>query len=275
MIVDQPARDKPLTGVRVLVTRPEDPADRLKARFAELGAEVTVQPAIQISDPPDWGPVDAVLARPSEYDWVVFSSVHGVRWLLGRARQLRVPDALRGPRVAAIGPGTANEARRWGLSVELVPDSFRAEDLAERLISCCRKDEGAASEGPEPLRQRLLLVRASRGREVLADRLTAAGAEVYQVVVYSSTDVDTPVPEIQAALAAGRIDWVTVTSSAIARSLAALFGDALHRTRLVSISPVTTATLQELGHQPTAEATEYTMEGVVQAVVRGERRERD
>ena len=115
-------------------------------------------------------------------------------------------------------------------------------------------------------------LRASRGREVLAERLRAAGATVEQIVVYCSTDVAQADPEIAAALAAGHIDWVTVTSSAIARSLAHMFGKELRKTKIVSISPVTSATLQELGFSPTAEAKQYTMEGVVQAVLDGEGR---
>ena len=69
-------------------------------------------------------------------------------------------------------------------------------------------------------------------------------------------------------MAAGEVDWVTVTSSAIARSLANLFGDDLKKSKLASISPVTTGTLNELGFSPSAEALEYTMDGVVEAILR-------
>jgi uroporphyrinogen III methyltransferase/synthase len=134
-----------------------------------------------------------------------------------------------------------------------VPEEFRAEALAESLAHT------AAG-------QRLLLVRASRGREVLAEQLRAAGGDVEQVIAYQSTDVLTPHEEVAARLAAGRIDCVTVTSSAIARSLVAMFGANLHHTRLASISPITTATLQKLGFQPTFEAHEYTMQGIVNSL---------
>ena len=76
-------------------------------------------------------------------------------------------------------------------------------------------------------RRKFLLIRASRGREVLAEQLTAAGAEVEQIVVYTSADVMQADPNVSALLRAGRIDWITVTSSAIARSLAAMFGGEL------------------------------------------------
>jgi uroporphyrinogen III methyltransferase/synthase len=101
---------------------------------------------------------------------------------------------------------------------------------------------------------------------VLAEELTKAGGIVEQVVVYDSVDVQSPAPDIAEQMAAGRIGWTTVTSSAIARSLARMFGDSLHQTKLVSISPITTATLRELGYEPVAEAREYTMAGVVSAI---------
>jgi uroporphyrinogen III methyltransferase / synthase len=115
--------------------------------------------------------------------------------------------------------------------------------------------------------KRFLLARASRGREVLAETLRAAGGEVEQIVVYHSTDVATPDPEIAAALAAGQIDWVTVTSSAIANSLAKLFGEQLRKSKIVSISPVTSATLREMQIEPAAEAAVFTMAGVVDAIL--------
>ena len=102
----------------------------------------------------------------------------------------------------------------------------------------------------------------------MPERLIAAGAAVDQIVAYSTTEVTQADAEVVAALAAGRIDWVTVTSSAIARSLAALFGDALRQSKLASISPITSGVLRELGYQPAAEATEYTMSGLVEAIVK-------
>ena len=89
---------------------------------------------------------------------------------------------------------------------------------------------------------------------------------VEQVVAYSSTDVKQADPEVSAALAAGSIDWVTVTSSAIAQSLARLFGDKLRHARLASISPITSGALRQLGYEPAAEASEYTIRGIVEAI---------
>jgi uroporphyrinogen III methyltransferase/synthase len=247
--------NRPLFGCRILVTRPEEQSAELADELAEWGAQVLVQPAIELGPPEDWKPVDDALRRLESFDWLVFSSSNGVRYfidhLLATGRDLR---SLAKVRLAAIGPGTSAALNQYHLKADLQPDEYRAEALAEALRGNARG-------------KRFLLLRASRGREVLAERLQAGGGQVEQVVVYASRDTTRVKPEVQRAMEDGRVDWVTVTSSAIARSLARLFGDRLNRCKIVSISPVTTATLQELGLQPAAEARKYTMQGVVRAIL--------
>jgi uroporphyrinogen III methyltransferase/synthase len=249
---------RPLFGQTVLITRPRDQADDLARPLAELGAHVLFQPAIEIKPLAITDTSDRRVDTADRFDWLVFSSSNGVRHFFDRlldplvqpTRDLR---ALGKIKIAAIGPGTADELSRYHLRADIVPDEYRAESLAQSLAG------GAAGK-------RFLLVRASRGREVLADELTRAGATVEQVVVYESTDVQGADEQITAKMAAGEITWTTVTSSAIARSLVRLFGESLRKTKLVSISPVTSATLRELGFEPATEATHYTMAGVVAAI---------
>jgi uroporphyrinogen III methyltransferase/synthase len=250
--------NRPLFGRRVLITRPHPQAGTLWDLLNELGAQCLIQPAIEIGPPDDWSPVDRVLDQLAKFDWVVFSSANGVEYFLRRmserGRDLR---ALASAKIAAIGPATAQALLQFHLRADLTPDEFRAEALAEALITSGR---GGANSS------HVLLIRASRGREVLAETLLAAGFEVDQVVAYRSTDVESPDAEIAEMLKQGRIDWITVTSSAIARSLVRMFGADLRRAKLASISPITTATLNELGYAPAAEAGRYTIEGVVDAI---------
>ena len=246
---------RPLYGVSVLVPRPEHQARSLADRLSELGAQVLIEPAIEIAPADDWNPVDAAITRLHEFDWVVFSSVNGVEHFLARLTAVG-GDARRfgHARLAAIGTGTADELARHHLRADLVPEKFRAEALAEEL------SRDAAGK-------RFLLVRASRGRDVLAETLRAAGAMVDQVVAYISRDVTRCDEGVAEAVRGGRVKWVAVTSSAIARSLARLFGKSLKNCRLASISPVTSATLTELGFAVSAEAASYTMEGLVAAIL--------
>jgi uroporphyrinogen III methyltransferase/synthase len=239
----------------VLVTRPLHQADALADSLEELGAGVLVQPAIEIGPPRDWAPVDNALSRLADFKWIVFSSANGVRSFLDRLQTSgRDMRALAGVHLAAIGPATAETLAEYHLHADLQPAEYRAEALAGSMVP--------AAKG-----FRVLLVRASRGREVLAQMLAEAGAEVTQVVAYESRDVTTPDAAVAEALAAGRIDWVTVTSSAIARALVARFGENLRRAKLAAISPLTAGVLAEAGFPAEAVAQEYTSAGLIAAIV--------
>lgn len=247
---------RPLFGQSILVTRPAGQANDLVASFEEQGAAVHVQPAIQIEPLDSWTLLDNAIDELPTFDWLVFSSANGVRHLFQRLFELDLDlRVLAGVRIAAIGPGTAGELAQFHLRADLLPDQFRAESLAAAL------SEDAKGKN-------FLLIRASRGREVLAEQINAAGGRVQQVVAYNSRDVAQPEAEISAMLSESRCDWVTVTSSAIARSLAQMFGQSLKNCRLASISPITSATLRQLGYEPATEAVTYTMDGVVEAIVR-------
>lgn len=246
---------RPLFGQTVLVTRPEQQASSLMQKLNALGATTMLQPAIEIEPVDDWSKVDAAIEQLSTFDWLVFSSANGVKYFLDRILALGHDlRALASCRLAAIGPATAESLAEYHLRIDLQPDTYRAEALAELLA-------------PQAAGKRMLLLRASRGREVLAETLAAANAEVHQVVVYKSRDVQQPNEEIAAALATGEINWITVTSSAIARSLVQLFGDSLRNAKLAAISPLTAGVLKEAGHPPTVVAEEYTTEGLLRAIV--------
>ncbi|UCG86186.1 MAG: uroporphyrinogen-III C-methyltransferase [Gemmatimonadota bacterium] len=246
---------RPLFGTRVLVTSTPSTAAKLRDGLAALGAEVLTGPVIRIGDPPDWSPVDQAIDRMAAYDWLVFSSANGVDYFMRRLL-MRGGDVRRlGPvKVAVAGTGTAERLHDYGVRADLVPERFVAESLAEALVE---RDAGS----------RFLLAGASRGRHVLAPALERAGARVDRIVVYASSDIAEPDPVVADALAGDGIDWITVTSSASARSLVRLYGDAIRSARIVSISPVTSDELAGLGYEPAAEASPHTVSGVVDAIV--------
>jgi uroporphyrinogen III methyltransferase/synthase len=251
-------RAQPLAGRTIMVTRPTYQADGMVDAFEALGAAVIVQPAIEIGPPREWAPVDAAITQLSSFAWIVFSSANGVHAFLDRlldsGRDVR---ALGQTQIAAIGPATADALAEYRLRADVMPPEYRAEALADKLV-------------PVTAGEHVLLVRASRGREVLAETLVAAGAAVTQVVAYESRDVATPDPDVAAALKDNRVDWITVTSSAIARSLVKLFGASLARAKLAAISPLTASILEEAGHEPAAVATEYTTAGLIAAILAAE-----
>jgi uroporphyrinogen III methyltransferase/synthase len=248
--------EQPLFGQTVLVTRPVHQAAAMEHALAQLGARVLLQPAVSIEPPSTWTQVDEAINLVHEFDWVVFSSANGVDGFIGRLYQLEWDLRVLGrAKLAAIGPATAMALRERGLVADVTPDTYRADDLAEVLAG-------------EAKGKRFLLIRASRGREVLAESLTAAGAIVSQVVVYESRDVTEPEVEIVAELRSGQIDWVTVTSSAIATSVVKMFGKSLRESKLAAISPLTAQTLANLGYSAQVVAETYTGDGLVREICR-------
>jgi uroporphyrinogen III methyltransferase/synthase len=192
------------------------------------------------------------------YQWVVFTSVNGVHAFVRRLRRLgRDLRALGSLRIAAIGPATADALRHYHLEPDLVPPEYRSESLAAALISSVRG-------------QRVLLARADRGREILRDEL-AKVAEVEQVAVYSQ--VDAPGIDVGRVLRDESVKYVTLTSSNIARAVLGKLdagAQCLIRDgsiRLVSISPVTSAAVAELNLPVAAEATEYSTDGLIAALI--------
>lgn len=254
------ASAKPLAGRLVVVTRPRAQAQAFTALLEEAGATVLLVPTIVIEPPVSWEPLDRALDRIADYGWAVFTSVNGVemtrRRLAERGREMGV---LRGRRLAAIGPATAGALRDLGLEPEVVPEEYVAEGLAESL-------RGLIGPG-----ERVLLARAADTRDVLVRELEAAGAQVDEVPAYRTRPAHEDAEELRRALAAGRVDVVTFTSSSTVRHFAGLFpsGDLprlLSGVAIACIGPVTRATAGELGLEARIVPREYTIPALAHAI---------
>ena len=249
---------RPLFGRRIVVTRPRDEAARSAAALEAMGAEVLIAPTVEIRPVDDPGPLDAAIDRIADYDWLVFTSTNGVRGFLERlCAQGGDLRALGGVRLAAIGPGTAAALAEYRLRAALIPPSYRSESLAGALA------EVAAGS-------RILLARADRGRTILQDELGAV-AQVDQVAVYRNVDAEALPPGVLSRIEEGSVDWITLTSSAIAARLHAMLSPAARRriggeVRLATISPVTTSTANGLGWDVAVEASVHTWDGLVEAL---------
>ncbi|OJW22603.1 MAG: uroporphyrinogen-III C-methyltransferase [Planctomycetales bacterium 71-10] len=252
------SESRPLFGRRIVVTRPREEAARSAAALEAMGAEVLIAPTVEILPVEDFAPLDAAIDRLGGYDWLVFTSTNGVRMfldrLLARGRDLR---ALGRAKLAAIGSTTAEALGRYHIRADLIPPSFRSESLAEELARV-----GAGS--------RILLARADRGRTILQDELRRV-AEVDQVAVYRNADVASIPAEVSGRIEAGTVDWITLSSPAIAVRLHALLApEARSRVgrdvKLATISPVTTAAANGLGWDVAVEAAVHTWDGLVEAL---------
>ena len=155
----------PLLGKNIVVTRPRHQAAGMLQRLGELGANALLQPGISVQDPADWRPVDQVIGTLSEFDVLIFSSANGVNYFMQRLlSQHNDVRRLANVRLAVIGPRTADALAAYHLRADIQPLEYRAEALAEALV-------------PHAKGKKCLLIRASRGREILAERLQEGGAK--------------------------------------------------------------------------------------------------
>ena len=125
---------KPLFGRRIVVTRPRAQAAGFIDALTDLGADVLPCPTIEIVPPESWAPLDAAIGRLASYDWLVLTSVNGVAMFFDRLRERRATCApCTGARIAAVGSETAAAVAARGLHVDVVPEEFRAEAVAEAM----------------------------------------------------------------------------------------------------------------------------------------------
>ncbi len=253
---------KPLFGKRVLVTRPRHQAGPMLARLEELGAVTHLLPTMDIRKPADLSALDRAIDNLAHFDWLGFTSVNGVHAfverLLARGRDLRALGHLK---LAAIGPSTAAVLREYHLTADVVPkENYSSEGLV-------------ASLSPLVAGKKILLARANRGRDLLPAEL-AKIAEVVQVTVYDQIDGVDAKDQVFDALRRGEIEFVTLTSSNIARGFLAACDHIIHgrirrgELKLVAISRETGSVVRELGFPVVAEATTATSEGLISELIR-------
>jgi uroporphyrinogen-III synthase/uroporphyrinogen III methyltransferase/synthase len=245
----------PLAGRRVLVTRAAHQAGKLSEGLRALGAEPVEVPVLEIQPPADHAPLDRALRELDTYDWLILTSANTVRAIAWS----NLLDKISGLKVAAVGEATAAAARQGGLPVAVVPQTY----VAEALIDCLA-DQVAG--------KRILLARAEIARDVIPDALRAAGATVDVVDAYRN-GLPSAAPELLRAALEKGIDAATFTSSSSVTHLAdaaraAGIAFPFAGVRAVSIGPITSQTLRELGWEPAAEATVSDIPGLIDAVGR-------
>lgn len=247
------------------MTRPRPQAAALVARLVALGAEVIEAPAIAIRPPDDPGPLQDALGRLAEFDWVVFTSANGVEAVAGRLESSGAGlEALSGCRIGAVGPGTRDALEERGVPVELMPDSYRVDALAEKII-----------EEWNVTGARFLLPRADRANPVLTEVLLRAGAKVTAVVAYRTVTEEKGADGARAALEGRCADYLTFTSASTVRGFAEQVGaDAIRRATpplsVVSIGPETSRAAREAGIDVHLEADPHTIEGLLTIMGRSE-----
>jgi uroporphyrinogen-III synthase len=256
--VPERTAERPLAGVRVLITRAARDGEPLRERLSGLGADVLHLPAIAVEPPADWSPADEALSRLPSYHYVVFTSRNAVEAVIGRLTALGLGDTIPpGPEVVAAGEVTAQRLHQLGVDTLMRPDVQSSRGVAAALLE-------------DDLRgRRILYPTSDLARSELRETLEAAGAQVDQITAYRTVRPAAADAAILDALKRGEIDVLTVASPSAIQNLIAILQpaqDCLRLTRLVCIGHTTAWTAQDEGLDPMAIAREPSVEGMVEAI---------
>ena len=251
------ARKDALFAKRVLITRSRSQASRLRTLLEQAGANAVELPTIQIGPLEDFSELDSTLAKLGGYDWVIFASANAVESVFERLEaQGKDARAFAGTTVGAIGPATAQALARLGIAADFMPSRPISEVVLNELSS--RDWKGVS----------VLLPSADIGRGELEKGLAEMGANVNRLAAYRNVPVEGVSDLAKEAFHDG-VDVVTFTSSSTVRNLIEMLNgdrEALDSSFIACIGPVTAATARELGLRVDLEASEHTVEGLVDAL---------
>ena len=251
-----------LSGCRVLVSRAKQQAGGLSSLLREIGCQVIEIPFIEVRKPRSFQPLDSALKNLAAYDWLILTSVNGVEAMFERMTRKKLDRSkLAHLKIAAIGPATKNAIEKHGLRVSVTPKEYVAESVVAALH---RRVKG----------KRVLLVRAKVARDVIPRELRNAGAQVDVVEAYETVAPAASARRLRVALAGKRKPHaITFTSSSTVKNFVELARLARRScsdesgVHTASIGPVTSATLREFGLPVDIEAKQYTMQGLVAAMI--------
>ena len=256
---------RPLFGRRIVVTRPRAQAVELVTRLAQMGADPIEVPTIQIVAPEDPTPLDRACAQIGEFDWVVFTSAnavsHFMRCLLAGPGDVR---DLKGVRLCAVGPATAEALSQFSIRIDLVPEEYRAEGVIRAL-----------GQNRDLTGTHILLPRADLAQDLLPVKLRQAGANVTAVTAYRTSPVDLEAaggPDIYGLLLERQVDIVTFTSGSSVKNFVRALGkdeaaDLLKQVDVACIGPVTADVASRLDISTTIMPSDYTIPAMVRAIV--------
>ena len=253
---------KPLFGKKIVITRARAQASGLVAELNRLGAQCIEVPTIKIAPPEDIKPLETAIDNLGQYDWLVLTSVNGVKYffdtLFAKGKDVRALGHLK---FACIGPVTKERLADYGIISDILPDTYQAESVVEAFSDL------------DMTGKKVLLPRAKKARTILPEQLALMGAVVDEVTAYETRLADEGKEMLIDMLEAGDIDAVTFTSSStVTNFLTLLEGQdtsaLLEKVVLASIGPITSDTIRAQGLTPDIEAGAFTIDGLIEALLK-------
>ena len=254
---------RPLFGKRIVVTRAREQASDFLVRLNELGAACIEFPTIEVVPPTSWDALDRAIVRLERYQWVLFTSVNGVKFFFERLNTLGMDvREMKDLKVGAIGPKTAQALKQNRINPDLVPHEYRAE----AIVTGMKKEEVKGA--------RILLPRATKARDVLPIELVNMGAIVDEVPAYQTLKPTQDTAHVREMLEQEKIHMVTFTSSSTVSNFIEMFQAErgqlqkwMEKVAVACIGPITAQTAKDKGLSVSLIPPEYTIESLTSAMV--------
>lgn len=245
----------PLVGKRILVTRSAGSSNELVRLLTREGATPILCPLIRIAYPKNVDRFASIAASLGAYDWITFTSVHGVIGFFRFLHLLKLDTrSLNRCKVAAVGPATAAALRKRGLIADVTPAHYTAESLAQTILEL---DENRPKQ--------VLFPRGNQARPVLMQSLRAQGIAVDDVVVYHTEALR--LPDAFATVRERGIDVITFYSPSAVQSWVDQ-GQGSDGSVVACLGPTTADAARAAGLGVDVTAEPHTAEGLVDALKR-------
>jgi uroporphyrinogen-III synthase len=255
----------PLAGRNILITRASEQTESLVRELEARGAKAVLSPMVAFHPPHDFAPLDNALRGLRSFDWLLLTSANAVRALVDRSQSLEldVMKSFAALRIAAVGPVTAEAARKAGLHVSCVAVRHQGTGLVEEFSA-------------EMARKRILLPRSNLASSDLPDALRRIGAQVTEVIAYRTFAAE-PEGEGQNQFSSGQLEailffspsavrnflnWDEAKGSQVLRSMS----DLSRKTVVVAVGPVTATALRDAGLRNIIQAQNTTVPAVIAAL---------
>lgn len=262
------APEKPLSGLKIVVTRAAHQSAAVVEKLEQLGAVVTALPMIEIVPPESWNELDEALAEIHLYDWVTFASANAVEHFFARARTIFDLD-FGATKFAIIGPATAEALRKNGFTSAYQSSEFVAESFIAGFPNY-----------PQLAATRILWPKTNIGRMLIAEELEKAGANIRVVSCYQTTlpkNASDIAAKLLSMLSEKELDVIMLSSAQTAKNLRTILNmvaqpqeieNLLSEVRLVAIGPETAKAANEQLFKCGLQADEYTTDGMINALIK-------
>ncbi len=254
---------RPLFGERVVVTRAREQAGVLTGRLRTLGAEVYELPTIEIRPVPHTKEIERLLRELKNFDFLIFTSINGAKHFWNHLEKIGLDSrALAGVEIVAVGPGTSQALSERGIKADFVPPTFTTAHILKMLN---RKNLIAGKQ--------FLLARSDIAtRELVFGLIESGAALVKDLVIYRTQPKHVHSKIIHELFSNGRKSCVAFTSASTVRNFvralpARKISLISRKSRVISIGPVTTKTAKEAGLNVLREATDPTVDGLINATI--------